>query len=242
MHMRISLYGVFTSSLKEPRLVKWQLLCPCFIVAHKVECVCVTYNRVITAYTTMSYYPNMPLISAGLDQLNTLRTSYRDGGPDLEMAHTYSQWQACLYATYILNRLLCLALPEPEKARLYCGPLVHQAALRLRSGMTPESLLSAGPVPLQLFRDLQDAVLDCLEPDVRDRLQKASRQNNPRDRRRTKSHSSIDDLASHFQHFEVDEEEEEEDDRGRGRWSKTDDEDGQLYGAACQIRTRHKKK
>ncbi|XP_063054053.1 protein asteroid homolog 1-like isoform X2 [Engraulis encrasicolus] len=179
---------------------------------------------------------------AGLDQLNTLRTSYRDGGPDLEMAHTYSQWQACLYATYILNRLLCLALPEPEKARLYCGPLVHQAALRLRSGMTPESLLSAGPVPLQLFRDLQDAVLDCLEPDVRDRLQKASRQNNPRDRRRTKSHSSIDDLASHFQHFEVDEEEEEEDDRGRGRWSKTDDEDGQLYGAACQIRTRHKKK
>ncbi|XP_063054713.1 protein asteroid homolog 1-like [Engraulis encrasicolus] len=176
------------------------------------------------------------------NRLNNLRTSCMVGRPDLEMAHTYSQWQACLYATYKLNRLLCLALPEPEKARLYCGPLVHQAALRLRRGMNPESLLSAGPVPLQLFRDLQDAVLDCLEPDVRDRLQKASRQNNPQDRRRTKSHSSVDDLASHFQHFEVDEEEEEEDDRGRGRRSKTDDEDDQLYGAACQIRTRHKKK
>ncbi|XP_063054712.1 protein asteroid homolog 1-like isoform X2 [Engraulis encrasicolus] len=136
----------------------------------------------------------------GLDQLNTLRTSCTAGRPDPEAAHAYSQWQSCLYITYKLNRLLCLALPEPEKARLYSGPLVHQAALKLRRGMTPESLLSAGPVPLQLFRDLQDAVLDCLEPDVRDRLQKASRQNSQRGRT---SDGSVDDLASRFQHFDV---------------------------------------
>ncbi|KAL2084686.1 hypothetical protein ACEWY4_020204 [Coilia grayii] len=177
------------------------------------------------------------------NKLNNLRQSCMVGRRlDLEVAHTYSQWQACLYASYKLNRLLCRALPEPELARLYCGPLVHQAALRLSRGMSPESLLSAGPLPTQLFVDLQNAVLDCLDADVLDRLQKALRPKHSPRHRRTKSVGSVGELAVQLNHLDVEDENEDEDDGGRGGRSKTDDEDGQLYGAACHIRTRHKKK
>ncbi|KAL2079432.1 hypothetical protein ACEWY4_025176 [Coilia grayii] len=126
-------------------------------------------------------------------------------------------------------------------SRLYCGPLVHQAALRLRSGMSPESFLSAGPFPMQLFVDLQNAVLDSLDANVRDRLQKASRPNSPR-QRRTKSVGSMDELVAQFQHFEVEDDEDEDYGRRGGRSKSDDDEDGQLRRAACHIRTRHKKK
>ncbi|KAL2079435.1 hypothetical protein ACEWY4_025179 [Coilia grayii] len=175
------------------------------------------------------------------NRLNNLRRFCMVGPPDLDLAHTYSQWQACLYASYKLNRLLCRALPEPELARLYCGPLVHQAALRLRSGMSTESFLSAGPFPMQLFVDLQNAVLDSLDANVRDRLQKASRPNSPR-QRRTKSVGSMDELVAQFQHFEVEDDEDEDYGRRGGRSKSDDDEDGKLRRAACHIRTRHKKK
>ncbi|CAL8299414.1 unnamed protein product [Gadus morhua 'NCC'] len=45
--------------------------------------------------------------------------------PDRVMAHSFNQWQACLYDASQLNLLLCKPLPEPHYAWLYQGRLVH---------------------------------------------------------------------------------------------------------------------
>ncbi|XP_048116668.1 protein asteroid homolog 1-like [Alosa alosa] len=139
-------------------------------------------------------------IALVLKRLNNLGSHTTPGGPDLMAAHTYSQWQACMRDTYKLNQLLCLPQaelwPDPELARLYSGPLVHQAAARLRRGATPESFLSGGPMPLQLFRDLERAVLDSLDDDVRDRLQRGLPQNHPT--RRAQTRGNLDELARQF--------------------------------------------
>ena len=117
---------------------------------------------------------------------------------------------------------------------------MHQAALRLRRGVTPESFLSAGPIAMQLFRDLEQAVLDSLDADVRTRLQKASRRDHPRERR-ARSVGDVEELATRFtQMFE--EEDEDKDYGGRSGKAKTENEDGEIYRDACRIRTRHKKK
>ncbi|KAG5271239.1 hypothetical protein AALO_G00177460 [Alosa alosa] len=174
------------------------------------------------------------------NRLNNLRSHTTPGGPDLMAAHTYSQWQACMRDTYKLNQLLCLPLaelwPHPELARLYCGPLVHQAAARLRGGATPESFLSGGPIPLQLFRDLERAVLDSLDDDIRDQLQRGPQQHHPR--RRAQTIGNLDELTRQFdQMFDEDEDEDDEDNGGRRGKAKSEDDE-----AYVQIRTRHKKK
>ena len=103
--------------------------------------------------------------------------------------------------------------------------------------MTPESLLSAEPIAMQLFRYLQHAVLDSLDADVRARLQKAPRRDHPRERRAR----SVEELATRFtQMFE--EEDDDEDYGGRSGKAKTEDEDEEIYRDVCRIRTRHKKK
>ncbi|XP_063321055.1 protein asteroid homolog 1-like [Pelmatolapia mariae] len=44
------------------------------------------------------------------------------------VAHAFSQWQCCMRQSLHLNQLLCSPLPEPQCARLYCGPLLHRLA------------------------------------------------------------------------------------------------------------------
>ncbi|XP_063321057.1 protein asteroid homolog 1-like [Pelmatolapia mariae] len=44
------------------------------------------------------------------------------------VAHAFSQWQCCMRQSLHLNQLLCSPLPEPQCARLYCGPLLHWLA------------------------------------------------------------------------------------------------------------------
>ena len=106
--------------------------------------------------------------------------------------------------------------------------------------MTPESLLSAEPIAMQLFRDLEHAVLDSLDADVRTRLQKASRRDHPRERQ-ARSVGDVDELATRFtQMFE--EEDDDEDYGGRSGKAKTENEEEEIYRDACRIRTRHKKK
>ncbi|KAL0963354.1 hypothetical protein UPYG_G00305260 [Umbra pygmaea] len=78
---------------------------------------------------------------------------------DLGVAHAYSQWQSCLRDSLDLNQLLCFPLPEPECAWLYKGTLVHQVVARLRTGVTPESLLKGDPTSGQLYKAMLDAVL-----------------------------------------------------------------------------------
>ena len=133
-----------------------------------------------------------------------------------------------------------MSLP-PVFLRLYCGPLVHQAALRLRRGVTPESLLSAGPIAMQLFRDLEHAVLDSLDADVWARLQKAPRRDHPRERR-ARSVGDVEELATRFTQMFEEEDDDDEDYGGRSGKAKTENEEEEIYRDACRIRTRHKKK
>uniref|UniRef100_A0A3P8P1V6 Asteroid domain-containing protein n=1 Tax=Astatotilapia calliptera TaxID=8154 RepID=A0A3P8P1V6_ASTCA len=44
------------------------------------------------------------------------------------VAHAFSQWLCCMRQSLHLNQLLCSPLPEPQCARLYCGPLLHRLA------------------------------------------------------------------------------------------------------------------
>uniref|UniRef100_A0A3B4F2P8 Asteroid domain-containing protein n=1 Tax=Pundamilia nyererei TaxID=303518 RepID=A0A3B4F2P8_9CICH len=44
------------------------------------------------------------------------------------VAHAFSQWQCCMRQSLHLNQLLLSPLPEPQFARLYCGPLLHRLA------------------------------------------------------------------------------------------------------------------
>ncbi|XP_070691475.1 single-strand DNA endonuclease ASTE1-like [Pempheris klunzingeri] len=51
---------------------------------------------------------------------------------DVGVAHSVSQWQACLKNSIHLNQLLCFPLPEPQISRLFEGTLVHQLVHRSR--------------------------------------------------------------------------------------------------------------
>ncbi|KAJ8395207.1 hypothetical protein AAFF_G00034090 [Aldrovandia affinis] len=86
-------------------------------------------------------------------------------GPDLDVAHAYSQWQSCLWMGFYLNQLLCRPLPEPECTWLYSGTFVHRAVREMRAGSTPETLLAGPPLPAQLYSDIQRAVWRCVGAD-----------------------------------------------------------------------------
>ncbi|KAM4528373.1 single-strand DNA endonuclease ASTE1-like [Odontesthes bonariensis] len=43
-------------------------------------------------------------------------------------AHAFNQWQCCMRQSLHLNQLLSFPLPEPDCARLCCGPLLHRLA------------------------------------------------------------------------------------------------------------------
>ncbi|XP_026030396.1 protein asteroid homolog 1-like [Astatotilapia calliptera] len=48
--------------------------------------------------------------------------------PQPHVAKAFIQWQCCMRQSLHLNQLLCSPLPEPQCARLYCGPLLHRLA------------------------------------------------------------------------------------------------------------------
>ncbi|XP_046905608.1 protein asteroid homolog 1-like [Hypomesus transpacificus] len=78
---------------------------------------------------------------------------------DLDVAHAYSQWQACFKDSLNLNQLLCSPLLESECARLYKGTLVHPLVVELRRGESPEFILAGGPIAGPLYKALLDTVL-----------------------------------------------------------------------------------
>ncbi|CDQ83972.1 unnamed protein product [Oncorhynchus mykiss] len=83
-------------------------------------------------------------------------------GFDVGVAHSLSQWQACLWSVLSLNQLLCLPLPEPDTAWLFSGSLVHGLVGRLRGGCSPESVLAAAPLSGHIYRSLLAALEDCM--------------------------------------------------------------------------------
>uniref|UniRef100_A0A4W5K7N3 Asteroid homolog 1 n=1 Tax=Hucho hucho TaxID=62062 RepID=A0A4W5K7N3_9TELE len=86
-----------------------------------------------------------------------------DSGVDLDLgvAHAYSQWQCCLREGLDLNQLLCFPLPEPQCAWLYKGTLVHPLVVKLRRGVTLDSLLTEDSSSKKLYKVMQDNLKDC---------------------------------------------------------------------------------
>ncbi|KAF3707536.1 Protein asteroid -like protein 1 [Channa argus] len=82
-------------------------------------------------------------------------------GLDVGVAHSFSQWQACLWSALCLNQLLLLPLPEPHLSWLFSGTLLHGLLGYLKGGRTAETLLAGGSLSVQLYSSLLDAVRNC---------------------------------------------------------------------------------
>ncbi|KAG7501433.1 hypothetical protein JOB18_049599 [Solea senegalensis] len=82
-------------------------------------------------------------------------------GLDIGVAHSFSQWQACLWSALCFNQLLLLPLPEPQLSWLFSGTLVHGLLRYLKGGGDAESLLAGGSLSGQLYSSLLDAVKNC---------------------------------------------------------------------------------
>ncbi|CAL8234033.1 unnamed protein product [Arctogadus glacialis] len=59
-------------------------------------------------------------------------TNHISQPPGFVVAHSFNQWQACLYDASQLNLLLCKPLPEPHFTWLYQGRLVHRRQKQLQ--------------------------------------------------------------------------------------------------------------
>ncbi|XP_072226228.1 single-strand DNA endonuclease ASTE1 [Leuresthes tenuis] len=82
-------------------------------------------------------------------------------GVDIGVAHSISQWQACLWSALCLNQLLLMPLPQPNLSWLFSGTLVHGLLRYLKGGRAAESLLPGGSLSGQLYLCLMEAVRDC---------------------------------------------------------------------------------
>uniref|UniRef100_A0A8C4HKE4 Protein asteroid homolog 1 n=1 Tax=Dicentrarchus labrax TaxID=13489 RepID=A0A8C4HKE4_DICLA len=97
---------------------------------------------------------------AGLNKL-CVRPGERRG-LDVGVAHSFSQWQACLWSALCLNQLLLLPMPEPHLSWLFSGTLLHGLMRHLKGGRTAESLLFGGSLSGQLYSSLLEAVMNCI--------------------------------------------------------------------------------
>ncbi|XP_029298556.1 protein asteroid homolog 1 [Cottoperca gobio] len=98
-------------------------------------------------------------VCAELDR-QRVRTGERRG-LDVGAAHSFSQWQACLWSAQCLNQLLLLPLPQHHLSWLYSGTLVHGLLRYLKGGRAAESLLAGGSFSRQLYSSLLDTVRNC---------------------------------------------------------------------------------
>ncbi|XP_034400470.1 protein asteroid homolog 1 isoform X2 [Cyclopterus lumpus] len=98
-------------------------------------------------------------VRAGLDCQRVKPRERR--GLDVGGAHSFSQWQACLWSALCLNQLLLRPLPEPHLSLLYSGTLVHGLLKYLKGGRAAESLLVGGSMSGPLYSFLLDTVRNC---------------------------------------------------------------------------------
>ncbi|XP_044311768.1 protein asteroid homolog 1 isoform X2 [Varanus komodoensis] len=97
---------------------------------------------------------------------------------ELDTAHIFCQWQCCLQMGLYLNQLLCTPLPEPDLTRLYNGTLVHRLHHQLKSGPTPENLLSTSPRMYQLYCNMVHVVKDAMPLGFFQKKSKSQRKKN----------------------------------------------------------------
>ncbi|KAK5855191.1 hypothetical protein PBY51_005320 [Eleginops maclovinus] len=95
-------------------------------------------------------------VCTGLDRQRVRPGERR--GLDVGAAHSFSQWQACLWSALCLNQLLLLPLPEPHISWLYSGTLVHGLLRFLKGGQAAESFIAGSSFSVHLYSSLLDAV------------------------------------------------------------------------------------
>ncbi|XP_056267946.1 protein asteroid homolog 1, partial [Pseudoliparis swirei] len=98
-------------------------------------------------------------VRAGLDCQRVKPGERR--GLDVGGAHSFSQWQACLWSALCLNQLLLRPLHEPHLSLLYSGTLVHGLLKYLKGGRAAESLLIGGSMSGPLYSFLLGTVRNC---------------------------------------------------------------------------------
>ncbi|XP_061839242.1 single-strand DNA endonuclease ASTE1 [Nerophis lumbriciformis] len=86
--------------------------------------------------------------------------SSRQGMP-VAAAHSFSQWQACLWSAACLNQLLLLPLPELPLAYLFSGTMAHGLLGYLKGGGAAEILLPESSFSGHLYSTLLHAVRNC---------------------------------------------------------------------------------
>ncbi|XP_061615317.1 protein asteroid homolog 1 [Phyllopteryx taeniolatus] len=89
-----------------------------------------------------------------LDQIRVRSSRHR---LDVAGAHSFSQWQACLWSARSLNQLLLL--PEVSLLHLFSGTMVHGVLNYLKSGGTVEHMLPE--FSFALYSTLLHAVKNC---------------------------------------------------------------------------------
>ncbi|XP_070584360.1 single-strand DNA endonuclease ASTE1 [Erythrolamprus reginae] len=97
---------------------------------------------------------------------------------ELDVAHTFCQWQCCLQAGLYLNQLLCRPLSEPDLTRLYNGTLVHSLYHQLKTSSTPENFLSTSPKIYNLYCSMVQIVQNSTPPGFFQKKSKSQRKNN----------------------------------------------------------------
>ncbi|XP_030643250.1 single-strand DNA endonuclease ASTE1 [Chanos chanos] len=165
------------------------------------------------------------------EQIQELGVQKKTSELDLEVAHSFSQWQCCLRASLHLNQLLCLPLTEPECARLYCGTLVHRLVSEFKEGIKPESLLVGGIIPQYLFKTLSDAVRDTVGEKFITTMRKGRGKESP-DQHRVQ-YKSVDDISFRFAHL-MDEMKDGDDEKDDNAWEE------ERYRNIHTTRTRHR--
>ncbi|XP_035537243.1 protein asteroid homolog 1 [Morone saxatilis] len=97
---------------------------------------------------------------AGLNKIRVRPGERR--GLDVGVAHSFSQWQACLWSALSLNQLLLLPMPEPHLSWLFSGTLLHGLLRHLIGGRTADSFFFGGSLSGQLYSSLLEAVVNCI--------------------------------------------------------------------------------
>ncbi|XP_061738770.1 protein asteroid homolog 1-like [Nerophis ophidion] len=86
--------------------------------------------------------------------------SSRQGMP-VAAAHSFSQWQACMWSAACLNQLLLLPLPELRLAYLFSGTMAHGLLGYLKAGGAAEVLLPESSFSGHLYTTLLHGVRNC---------------------------------------------------------------------------------
>ncbi|XP_054619137.1 protein asteroid homolog 1 [Dunckerocampus dactyliophorus] len=104
---------------------------------------------------------NWPVERGFLRWLDRQRSKSWRQGMHVAAAHSFSQWQACLWSALCLNQLLLLPLPELRLSYLFSGTMVHGLLGYLKEGGATENLLPESSFSRHLYSTLLHAVRDC---------------------------------------------------------------------------------